>query len=24
MSSQYGKLRPANGWDRFGCLGHPT
>jgi len=21
--SQYGELRPTNGWDRFGCLGHP-
>jgi len=20
---QYGKLRPTNGWDRFGSLGHP-
>ena len=24
MSSQHGELRPTNGWDRFGCLGHPT
>jgi len=24
MSSQYGKLRLTNGWDRFGYLGHPT
>jgi len=24
MSSQYGKLRPTNCWDRFGCLGHPS
>jgi len=24
MSSQYGELRPINGWDRFGCLGHPS
>ena len=23
MSAQYGELRPTNGWDRFGCLGHP-
>jgi len=23
MSSQYGELRSANGWDRFGSLGHP-
>jgi len=23
MSSQYGKLRPTNGWDQFGSLGHP-
>jgi len=23
MSSQYGKLRPTDGWDRFGSLGHP-
>jgi len=23
MSSQYGELRPTNGWDRFGSLGHP-
>jgi len=23
-SSQYGKLRPTNGWDRFGSLGHPS
>ena len=23
MSSQYGELRPINGWDRFGSLGHP-
>jgi len=22
MSSQYGELRPTNGWDRFGSLGH--
>jgi len=24
MFSQYGKLRPTNGWDRFVCLGHPS
>jgi len=24
MSSQYGELRPTSGWDRFGCLGHPS
>jgi len=24
MSSQYGKLRPTNGWDRFGSLGPPA
>jgi len=24
MSSQYGELRSTNGWDRFGCLGHPS
>jgi len=24
MSSQYGKLRPTNGWDRFDSLGHPS
>jgi len=24
MSSQYGELRPINGWDRFGSLGHPS
>jgi len=24
MSPQYGKLRPTNGWDRFGSLGHPS
>jgi len=24
MSSQYGELRPTNGWDRFGSLGHPS
>ena len=24
MSSQYGELRPANGWDRFGSTGHPS
>jgi len=24
MSSQYGELRPTNGWDRFGNLGHPS
>jgi len=24
MSSQYGKLRPTNGGDRFGSLGHPN
>ena len=24
MSSQYGKHWPTNGWDRFGCLGHPS
>ena len=23
MSPQYGKLRPTNGWDRSGSLGHP-
>ena len=23
MSAQYGELRPTNGWDRFGRLGHP-
>ena len=23
-SSQYGELRPTNGWDRFGNLGHPS
>jgi len=23
MSSQYGELRPTNGWDRFTSLGHP-
>jgi len=23
MSSQYGELWPTNGWDQFGCLGHP-
>ena len=23
MSPQYGELRPTNGWDRFGSLGHP-
>jgi len=23
MSSQYGELRPANGWDRSGSLRHP-
>ena len=23
MFSQYGELRPTNGWDRFGSLGHP-
>jgi len=23
MSSQYGELRPTNGWDRFGSLGQP-
>jgi len=22
VSSQYGELRPTNGWDRFGSLGH--
>jgi len=22
-NSQYGELRPTNGWDRFGSLGHP-
>jgi len=21
---QYGELRPTNGWDRFGSLGHPS
>ena len=24
MSQQYGALRPTNGWDRFGSLGHRT
>ena len=24
MSSQYGELRPTNGWDRFGSFGHPS
>ena len=24
MSSQYGELRPSNGWDRFGSFGHPS
>jgi len=24
MSSQYGKLRPTNGWDPFESLGHPS
>jgi len=24
ISSQYSKRWPTNGWDRFGCLGHPT
>jgi len=24
MSPQYGELRPSNGWDRFGSLGHPS
>jgi len=24
MSSQYGELRPTNGWDRLASLGHPT
>jgi len=24
MSSQYGKLQPTNGWDRFSCLEHPS
>jgi len=24
LSSQYGKLRPTSGGDRFGCLGHPS
>jgi len=23
-SSQYGELRPTDGWDRFGGLGHPS
>jgi len=23
-SSHYGERRPTKGWDRFGCLGHPT
>ena len=23
MSSQYGELRPTDGWDRFASLGHP-
>ena len=24
ISSQYGKLQPTSGWDRFGSLGHPS
>ena len=24
MSSQYGELRPTNGWDQFGSWGHPN
>jgi len=24
VSSQYGELRPTNGWDRFTSLGHPS
>jgi len=24
MSSEYGLLRPTNGWDRFSSLGHPN
>jgi len=24
MSSQYGELRPSNGWDRFGSWGTPA
>ena len=24
MSSQYGELRPTNGWDPFGSFGHPS
>ena len=24
LSSHYGELRPTNGWDRFGSLGHPS
>jgi len=24
MSSQYGELRPTNGWDRLANLGHPS
>jgi len=24
MSSQYGELRPTNGWDPFGSLGYPS
>jgi len=24
ISPQYGELRPTNGWDRFGSLGHPS
>jgi len=24
MSSQYGELRPTNGWDRLASLGHPS
>jgi len=24
MSSEYGELRPTNGWDRLASLGHPT
>ena len=24
VSPQHDELRPTNGWDRFGCLGHPS
>jgi len=24
MSSQYGERQSTNGWDQFGCLGHPS